>query len=509
MYSLKKRQAIEKRSSGILLHVTSLPSPYGIGDMGPQGYDFARFLSRAQQAYWQILPLNPPTLGINPYSPYTCLSAFAGNTFLLSPELLYRKGLLSRRDLSDKPRFPKGLIDYPRAIAYKYSLFKILYEQADKITSRSAYKQFCRQNRQWLDDFAVFAVLRRHFQKKLWCDWPVELRDRDRQAIRSVEKKFQTEIEFEKALQYLFFEQWFSLKRFCNRLGIRIIGDIPIYVDYDSADVWMNPELFKLTSDGKPRFISGVPPDYFSKTGQLWGNPVYDWPENKRTGYKWWLRRVRHNLAMFDLTRIDHFRGLVGYWQVPAGHKTAQRGKWVKGPGRELLDRIFNFTPASSIIVEDLGVITADVQKLIEEHDLTCMRVLQFAFSGDPAKNPHYPHNLIENSIVYTGTHDNNTTRGWFENEVAAKQKKSLSHYVGRKVTAGLVHEIFMRLALGSVAKLAVIPMQDVLGLGGWARMNRPSVIRNNWRWKLEPEQLNGSIAENLADMGEAFGRSL
>ena len=486
----------QKRASGLLLHITSLPSKYGIGDLGPQAYKFADFLARAKQKFWQMLPLNPITLRQNPYSPYNCTSAFAGNTLLISPDLLYQQGLLLKDQLQDCPRFAKSKVEYPKVVSYKTKLLNAAYERFKVSKRQSDYERFCIENAAWLDDFALFVALRRHFGRALWCDWPAKLRDRKKDAIKTAGNTFAEAINREKFLQYMFFKQLFSLKSYCKRLGIKLIGDIPIYVAYDSADVWSNPEIFKLTKAKKNRFIAGVPPDMFSRTGQLWSNPVYDWAALKNTRYRWWLERIGHNLKLFDIVRIDHFRGFFAYWQVPADSSTAASGKWVKCPYDNFFNTLFKRFAPQAIIAEDLGLITPDVKTFIEKHHLTGMRVLQFGFDGNLAKNPHFPANHRKNTIVYTGTHDNNTAVGWFAKDATAAQKKILFACLGRKVSTNQINWELIKLAFASVSNLAIIPVQDVLGLGESARMNRPATIKGNWQWRLPSlRQSNTSAA--------------
>lgn len=495
---------MKKRASGILLHITSLPSRYGIGDLGPEAYEFVDFLVRAKQSYWQVLPLTRPAFGLNPYN---ALSAFAGNTLLISPELLYRQGLLTKKDIQDRPIFPKGHVDYHRAISYKTKLLNVAFERFKTKTKDPEYKLFCSGNENWLENFAMFIALREHFGCRLWCDWPAAIRDKKALALEFMRGRLQDAVEKEKFLQYLFFKQWFSLKRYSNEHGVRIIGDIPIYIAYNSADVWAWPEIFKLTKAKKLKVVSGVPPDFFSRTGQLWGNPIYDWKALKDAGYRWWVQRVKHNLALFDIVRIDHFRGFIAYWEVPANQKTAVVGKWVDGPKEDFFNTLLKHFPSLPIVVEDLGYITADVREFIEKFGLMCMRVLLFAFDGDIAKNLHCPHNHVENSIVYTGTHDNNTIEGWFEKEAKPEQKKKLFDYLGRKVSAGQIHWELIQLAMSSVGRVVIIPMQDVLGLGERARMNRPATVRGNWRWQLLAGQTRAVIARRLGKLTEIYGR--
>jgi 4-alpha-glucanotransferase len=497
----------QKRANGLLLHITSLPGKYGIGDLGPQAYEFADFLARAKQKLWQILPLTPLTLRQNPYSPYNCISAFAGNTLLISPDLLHQEGLLRKNELADRPRFSDSKVEFPKVVPFKTKLHNAAYQRFKKINRQNDYEQFCLVNAAWLDDFALFVALRQHFGRLLWCNWPAKLRDRKKDAIKIARDNFAEAIQREKFLQYVFFKQLFDLKLYCSRQDVKLIGDIPIYVAYDSADVWGNSEIFKLTGAKKPRFVSGVPPDYFSKTGQLWGNPVYDWAVLKDTRYRWWLERIGHNLKLFDMVRIDHFRGFFAYWQVPADDKTAANGKWVKCPYNNFFDILFKRFAANRIIAEDLGVITSDVKTFIKKHRMTGMRVLQFGLDGNLATNPHFPTSHIKNSIAYTGTHDNNTAVGWFTKNANTEQKKTLFVCLGRKVSTRQINWEFIKLAMSSVANFAIIPAQDILGLGESARMNSPGKIKGNWQWRLNLRQLTPQISKKLAKLSAVFHR--
>ncbi|MBN1973596.1 MAG: 4-alpha-glucanotransferase [Sedimentisphaerales bacterium] len=498
---------MKKRASGVLLHITSLPAKYGIGDLGPEAYRFADFLSRARQSYWQILPLNPPHSYSN-ISPYNCLSAFAGNTSLISPQLLCDSGYLKRSDIEGAGEFPEAVLDYKKADAFRAKIFRRLFD-SDKLRTESGhYEKFCIENKDWLDDYALFMGLSRHFKTTNWSQWPKPIRDRKPAALKEAARTVQTYSEKEKILQYIFFKQWFALKKYCNRLGISIIGDMPIYVAYHSADAWSNQEIFKLDKFKKPAFKSGVPPDYFSRTGQLWGNPVYNWQKLKEHDYQWWVERTRQNLRLYDIFRIDHFRGFVKFWQIPGSDKTAVNGKWFKGPGEDLFRTLFKRFPSAQIIAEDLGLITPDVRELVKNLCLPGMKVLQFAFGDTSGRNPYQPHNHIENCIVYTGTHDNNTTRGWFEKEATPKQKRILFEYLGHRVSKKEASWELIRMAMASTARTAIIPMQDLLGLGAEARMNHPAKILGNWKWRLEKNQISGKLADKLAKITELYGRT-
>jgi 4-alpha-glucanotransferase len=496
-----------KRASGILLHISSIPTPYGIGDVGPAAHGFVDFLKRAEQTYWQILPLNYTTAATG-YSPYNCFSAFAGNPLLISPELIVRDGLLSEDDLRTSPDFPAGRVDYHRVWSWKSKLFDKAFARSGGLSAFDDYGEFAEDNSFWLEDFATFVAIKRRLGRRPWSEWPMEIRDRKKSALASLRKELGGKIDRELFLQYLWFKQYSSLRKKCDQSGVAIIGDLPIYVAYDSADVWAHPKIFKLDRFRRPKFVAGVPPDYFSRTGQLWGNPIYNWRYLDRTGYDWWMRRVEQNLKLFDLVRIDHFRGLVAYWQVRAGEKTAIHGRWVQAPTERFFSTLFSRFPGAALFAEDLGYITDDVREAIARYSLPGMRVLQFGFDGDSARNPHYPSNHVENCLVYTGTHDNNTTRGWFETEATPEQKKRLCDYLGHQVTAETAAHELIRLAMTSVAKAAIIPMQDLLGLGAEARMNRPSRARGNWLWRMRNGQATTALERDLKKVIETYGRA-
>jgi len=498
---------MRKRGSGVLLHITSLPSPFGIGDLGPWARRFADFLARSKQSYWQILPLNY-TEGDFANSPYHSVSAFAGNPLLISPELLVQEGLLAETDLEPITNWPSGEIDYNAVIPYKKKLLASAYQSFRKRKQRYEYEKFCAENSWWLDDFSLFAALKQHLKGLTWNQWPAEIRDRDPKRLDSLKKEHEERIQYEKFLQFVFIQQWLSLKKYCNNRGISIIGDLPIYVVYDSVDLWVNPELFKLDQQKRPYVVAGVPPDYYSETGQLWGNPVYRWDVLKKTGYDWWVKRITYNLSLFDFLRIDHFRGLVAYWEIPAGEKNAVKGKWVEVPVVDFFNRLSKLNPSLPLIAEDLGYITPQVREIMQLFDLPGMKVLLFAFGDDLSTNPYLPHNIVKKSIVYTGTHDNNTVRGWFEKEATPEIRRRVFDYLGREVPAENIHWELIRLAMMSVANLAIIPMQDILGLGEEARMNDPAGSDKNWKWRLRPEQLTPSVAEKLLQMTEIYGRA-
>lgn len=496
---------LNRRGSGVLLHITSLPSAYGIGDVGPQAYRFADFLADSGLSYWQVLPINP----INPEggSPYNASSTFAGNTLLISPELMCREGLLSEEDLP-APSFPERRVEYLKVNSYKQKLFHRAYRRFRGNRNQSEYEIFCKENSGWLEDFALFEALKGHLEEGDWAKWPIEIRDRTPGVMQTLKNKLRDEIEMGKFLQYIFFKQWLEFKGYCNKKGIEVIGDVPIYVDYRSADVWTNPEIFRLDENKLPTVVSGVPPDYFSTTGQRWGNPVYRWDVLKESGYAWWIKRLGHNLRLFNLVRIDHFRGFVAYWEIPAGEETAVNGRWVGVDAVDFFDTLLRHFPFLPVMAEDLGVITPDVREVVARYNFPGMKLLIFAFGEDISTNPYAPHNHVKNCVVYTGTHDNNTIRGWFKDEASANDKKRLFQYLGKEVSEKDVHWEFVRLAMMSVANTVILSMQDVLGLGGEARMNLPATTKGNWRWRLKEKELTGSLSDKLLEMTRIYGRA-
>lgn len=498
---------MNRRASGLLLHVSSLPSPYGIGDLGEPAYRFADFLAGSRQRYWQVLPLNP-TSTAHDNSPYMSTSAFAANPLFLSPGLMVRDGFLAASDLFDRPQFPAPEVDYAAVELFKERLFDRAYTTFLAAGEDTACTAFCRENAGWLDDYALFTALHKKFSGLPWYDWPEEFCARSPDAMRHVREELARETGRERFLQYLFHVQWQELRRYCTGRGIRIIGDMPIYVDYDSADVWAHPELFRLDTSRKPIAVAGVPPDYFSKTGQLWKNPLYDWERHRSTAFSWWLARLERALSMTDLVRIDHFRGLLAYWEVPADAETAEGGRWVPAPGREFLAAVKARFPAMPVVAEDLGIITPDVRELMREFNLPGMRVLIFAFTGDPAGNPNAPHNIPRDILLYTGTHDNAPVRGWFTQEATDADRRRVAAYLGLSVHAGTLAETLVRLAMISPAETTIFPVQDILNLGYEARMNTPGTPSGNWRWRLDGGMLTDEIRRQLAVMTEVSGRA-
>ncbi len=502
------------RASGILLHPTSLPGPYGIGDLGAEAYRFADFLAASGQSLWQVLPLGPTGYGD---SPYACYSAFAGNTLLISPEQLVSMGLLTSADLSETPSFAAAKVEFDRVHKFKDQVLLKAYQRfvAGKDPAlRQEFNKFRVHQASWLEDYALFRALKDVHSGKAWPEWDASFVRRDERVMARAREALRGEIEAQQFYQFLFFQQWSALKSYCNERGIKLIGDIPIFVAHDSSDVWTNPDQFKLDQNGRPVVVAGVPPDYFSKTGQFWGNPLYNWERMIGDGFKWWIERVHATLQTVDIMRIDHFRGFIACWEIPGGDQTAERGQWVDAPGRELFIAIHNALGQLPIIAEDLGVITPEVEKLRDDFGFPGMRILQFAFSSD-STNQDLPHNYHPNVVVYTGTHDNDTTVGWFQS-VAGEGSTRDAAQIERERTFGLkylntkgeeIHWDFIRAVLASCADMAVVPLQDLLGLGTEARMNLPNSTSGNWSWRFDAAALTGEIQDRLRDLSELFAR--
>jgi 4-alpha-glucanotransferase len=504
------------RASGILLHPTSLPGRFGIGDLGDEAYRFADFLSASGQSLWQVLPLGPTGYGD---SPYACYSAFAGNTLLISPERLMDAGLLTADDLSDSPAFAEHQVHFDSVHKFKDKIQRKAFDRfaaARDSDLRSDFESFCASQSSWLEDYALFRALKEVHGGKSWHEWDALFVRRDADALARAREALRAEIEAQAFYQFLFFKQWSELKTYCNERGIKLIGDIPIFVAHDSSDVWTNPDQFKLDQDGKPIVVAGVPPDYFSKTGQLWGNPLYNWERMRADGFKWWIKRVHATLQNVDILRIDHFRGFVACWEIPGGDQTAERGRWVEAPGRELFVAIRNALGQLPIIAEDLGVITPEVEQLRDDFGFPGMRILQFAFSSDP-KNQDLPHNYHANVVVYTGTHDNDTTVGWFQSVAGAGSTRD-AEQIERERSFGLkylnttgkeIHWDFIRAVMASTADTAVVPLQDVLGLGTEARMNLPNSTSGNWSWRFKAGALTYESQVRLRELSELYGRTV
>jgi len=504
------------RRSGILLHISSLPSNFGIGEFGPWACQFIDFLFRSGQTIWQILPLNPVNGGTG-NSPYSSPSSFALNPLFISLEKLIIDGYVSLRELEYNFFFSNNRVDYDLVREFKLNILnQIFVRHLVRIENNSKFNNFCTNNAFWLNDYCIYQAIKDYFQGSAWYCWPKLLRFRDENEIKKWSRNLAREILKQKFFQFLAFDQWQNLKSYANGKNIIILGDIPIYVSLDSSDVWANSEYFLLDKDRLPLFVAGAPPDYFSPQGQLWGNPIYDWEKLKKENFNWWIKRIEHNLALYDLVRLDHFRGFVSYWQVDANEPTAQNGQWVKGPGDDLFRVMMNTFDPNCFLAEDLGHITEDVLNLRDKYNLPGMNVLQFAFANaadandansDLPKNPYLPHNHRRNSVVYTGTHDNNTIKGWYKNELNIQQKLIVSEYIGKDINEFNVHNEFIRLALSSTAKLSIIPMQDILGLDTEARMNLPGSSAGNWEWRLLPDQLTEHIEEMISRLTYIYGR--
>lgn len=492
-----------KRSSGILLHPTSLPGSYGIGELGAQAYQFLDFLADAGCSLWQVLPLGPTGYGD---SPYQCFSAVAGNPYLISLQTLLDEGLLHEEDVAGKPKFPLDRVDFGALIPWKVKVLDLAYARFKKVASKKmlqAYADFKSVQADWLDDFSLFMALKEANLGAPWTTWEAPLRDRDEHALEDARSKYTTEIDRQTFRQFIFFEQWLALKEYAHQKGIQIIGDAPIFVAHDSADVWSHPELFYLRKNGQPRVVAGVPPDYFSPTGQLWGNPLYNWKKHKATGYQWWIKRIQLLLGVVDIIRMDHFRGFAGYWEVPGKAKTAENGRWVPAPGMDFFKNMRRSLGDLPIIAEDLGVITPDVVKLRDTFGLPGMKIFQFGFGSGPDA-PFLPHHYPENCIVYTGTHDNDTARGWYE-RVPESEREFFRRYLsssGENIAWDMI-----RGSWASVAVFALAPMQDLLNLGNAARMNYPGNPSGNWTWRMLPGAMTKTLSKRLAELNYLYSR--
>ncbi len=506
------------RSSGILLHPTSLPGPYGIGELGKEAFRFVDYLRGAGMKIWQVLPLNPTGYGDSPYQSF---SAFAGNPLLVSLDNLAAQGLLDTSSLADVPKFPTSQVDFGSVIAFK---FPLLRKAAAKFflsatpSQRDAFERFCRENAAWLDDYALFMAVKDAHHGVVWTSWDAAIAARKPAAMAHWRQKLSAEIDAYKFWQFEFFRQWRALKQHCHHGGIRVMGDIPIYVAHDSADVWANPELFWLDERGNPMRVAGVPPDYFSATGQLWGNPIYRWDLMKQNGYQWWIERFRACFEMFDMVRVDHFRGFEAYWEIPAGEPTAMNGQWIKGPGADLFHTLTRTLPELPIVAENLGVITPEVEAIRHQFEFPGMAIFQFAFSTDPQAPTFRPHNYVRNLVAYTGGHDNDTMFGWWRSGVSDSTRSAADvekEYADTRDYLGVTREqldrevnwIFIRHVMMSIADTVLFPMQDVLGLGSEARMNLPGSLGRNWKWRMQPDALRPEHQARLKRFVEMYDR--
>jgi 4-alpha-glucanotransferase len=492
------------RATGILLHPASLPSRGGIGDFGPAAYEFVDFLAAARQGLWQVLPLGPPAKGDSPYS---STSAFAGNPLLISLERLAERGWMKSSQRAGSARVANA-IDYEEVHRQKLPLVtgaaRTFLESAPG-GPRDRFHRFCSENAWWLEDFVLFDVLRERHAQQYWNQWPRALATREPGTMQAVRKELASEMQVRRVIQFFFYEQWHALRRYCAQRSIRVVGDIAIFVDYDSADVWSHSDLFRLRKDDlEPEVVSGVPPDAFSATGQRWGSPLYDWDALRARGYDWWIDRLRWATQTCDYIRLDHFRGFEQFWEIPASQPTAEHGRWVDGPKDELFHKLRDALGGLPFFAEDLGYITAEVHALRERHQIPGLAVLQFGF-GDPGAHIYLPHRLTPDHVVYTGTHDNDTTLGWWNSITSENERRAVEAYVGPGSDG--IHWAFIRLAQASVASLSVVPLQDVLGLGSVARLNTPSVSEGNFRWRYQPEALTAGLTGKLAALAEVTDR--
>lgn len=493
-----------KRSSGILLHISSLPSPYGIGTFGQAAYDFVDQLARAGQRYWQVLPLGPTSYGDSPYQSF---SAFAGNPYFVDLDTLCNEGLLDRDWISSIAwSYGERQVDYGTIFVQRFPVLRAVFSRAkDNWDRMQALDRFAAENADWLDDYALFMALKDENGGVAWENWPYALRMREESALREARERLGESMRFYQFVQYLFYQQWTNLRAYANERGIKIVGDLPIYVPLDSADVWSAPQEFQLDEQRRPRCVAGVPPDYFSADGQLWGNPIYDWDYMKQTGYAWWMRRMRSACTLFDCVRIDHFRGLSSYWSVDAGAKTARDGEWVKGPGTDFVDLLKAEFPSFEIIAEDLGFLTDEVRELLAESGFPGMKVLQFAFDAREPSN-YLPHTYGRHCVCYAGTHDNTTVASWF-GEANPDDAAFSVRYLGLNEQEGYVWGM-LRGGMGSVANLFIAQMQDYLCLGNEARMNIPGTLGgNNWKWRLLPGEITDELIEKISAMTKMYGR--
>lgn len=494
-----------ERSAGILLHPTSLPGDYGIGSLGKNALYFVDFLESCGQTLWQVFPLGPTGYGDSPYQSF---STFAGNPLLIDLEELKNDGLLSKSDLDSFPHFEKSNIDYGRVIEEKNNLLRLAFQNY-KTNGRTFIKEcgkFCDDNAFWLNDFALFMAVKEYHGGKLWTEWDEEIAFRKDDAVDKWMEKLEYQVNYQKFLQYTFFKQWHKVKEYANKKGIKIIGDIPIFIAYDSSDLWANKKYFTVDNKGKLLTVAGVPPDYFSETGQLWGNPLYNWIELEKDNFEWWKQRIKKSLELVDIVRIDHFRGLDAFWEIPGGSPNAIKGRWVKAPGKKLFEEIKKDLGDLPIIAEDLGVITNSVEELRDHFGFPGMKILQFSF-GETGDKKFLPHNHVKNCVVYTGSHDNDTTKGFFEAEKKSKSgiyewaQKYLNYY-GDNITFELI-----KTAYASVANLVIIPMQDILELGTEARMNFPGKLGGNWTWRFSWDQIHEGLASTYKEMTEMYER--
>ncbi|MEO5600050.1 MAG: 4-alpha-glucanotransferase [Cyclobacteriaceae bacterium] len=506
--NLRKIHLDSRRGAGILLHISSLPSSFGIGDMGPEAERFAEFLNQSGQRYWQLLPLNP-TGEDQAFSPYSAVSSMAGNTLLISPEKMASDGLISPHDLKKFQVNNSGKVNYKEAELVRDVLFERGFRTfLSDGTTHLPFREFCKREAYWLDDYATYVVIKDQHENKPWYEWPTAYKQRQPKTVGDVNRFHMERINKAKWLQYIFDKQWRELKIFCNNLNVLLFGDLPFYVSYDSADVWANPHIFKLDNARNMAGIAGVPPDYFNAKGQMWGMPVFRWDVLKKKGYSWWIDRIRKNFELFDLVRLDHFRAFVSFWEVPAGEKTAVNGKWQRGPGHDFFNTVFQKLGKLPFIAEDLGDVDAAVYALRDEFNFPGMKVLQFAFGDNMTTSDYIPHNYTPNFVAYTGTHDNNTTVGWWLKDTKQDTRANLKQYVDEQgISQNTIHLVLSKMAYSSVANTVILPLQDVLGLDETARMNLPASAKGNWLWRLKPGQLLPIFKNQLMKLARLYNR--
>lgn len=491
------------RKSGIIMHISSLPEKYGIGTLGKCAYEFADFLKKAGQQYWQILPMGPTSYGDSPYQSF---SAFAGNPYFIDFDLLKQEGILEEKDYIHRNYGThSNYVDYERLFIERLEVLKIAYENAKDVLVQELV-QFKQENGAWLEDYALYMAIKYRQGLRSWQEWDISLKTRKLGVLEECKQILKEEINFWVFVQYLFYKQWHALKKYVNSLGISFIGDLPIYIATDSADAWANSNYFQLDQEKAPIVVAGCPPDAFSSTGQLWGNPIYDWDYLENTNYQWWIDRIRASFCLYDVIRIDHFRGFESYWEIPYGDKTAENGRWVKGPGMKLFKAIENELGDINVIAEDLGYLTEDVKSFLKESGYPGMKVLQFAFDSS-GKSDYLPHNYIKNSIAYTGTHDNDTVMGWFETTGDKQEVSYAKRYLKLDEEEGY-HWGFIRGVWSSTSNIAIAQMQDFLGVGNEARMNLPSTIGNNWKWRVSKEMLTDALAQKIYELTKLYGRT-
>ena len=491
-----------KRSCGVLLHITSLPSPYGIGTFGREAESFVDWLVSAGQEYWQVLPIGPTGFGDSPYQSF---STFAGNPLLIDPDGLVSMGLLTAADAEGSAAGQNAsYVDYEAVTKNKTALLRKAYEKFDR--GEKEYRDFLEREAFWLEDYALFMAVKEENGSVSWQQWSKDIRMREEKALSEAAQRLEKQSGFHKFVQFIFSRQWEKLKAYANGKGIKIIGDIPIYVSPDCSDVWCAPKLFQTDAEGRPTCVAGVPPDYFSATGQLWGNPLYNWDEMKKDGFSWWIKRIEKAVSLYDIVRIDHFRAFDTYWSVPAGENTAVNGKWYNGPGMELFDAVREKLGEPAIIAEDLGDIFDSVKELLKASGFPGMRVLQFGFNPEHSDNDHLPHNYPQNCVCYTGTHDNSTVVGWYKS--ADKQSREMCRHYLKPLPFEKINRTMIRELYKSSAGLAIVPMQDIIGLDDSARMNIPSTLGINWKWRAQKNQFTAKSAAYLKELGKTYYRS-